>query len=93
MIYEFKPSFDRSVKAFPENTKKDVKQICTVLIDIVSGHADISKGMGLKKLHGHFWEVRKGLKTRILFQWDKDHITFVLAGTHNDIKKHLKAVP
>ena len=34
--------------------------------------------------------MRKGLKTRILFRWEKDWIEFILAGDHNDIKRFLK---
>lgn len=46
--------------------------------------------MGLKIIRKNFWEIRKGLKLRILFRWRAEHVEFVLAGTHDDIKKYLK---
>jgi mRNA-degrading endonuclease RelE of RelBE toxin-antitoxin system len=90
MKYEFKPSFDRSVKSLPPEIKHEIKELCIALIDILSGDQDISAGIGLKKLRKNFWEIRKGLKLRILFRWRADHIEFVLAGTHNEIKRYLK---
>ena len=33
------------------------------------------------------WEVRKGIKTRILLRWEGDLVEFILAGNHDDIKK------
>lgn len=37
-----------------------------------------------------FWEIRKGLKLRIIFLWQGDSVEFILAGTHDDIKRFLK---
>ena len=90
MIFEFKPSFDRSIKSLPVETKQEIKDLCKNLIDMLSSGHSISKGMGLKNLRGSFWEVRKGLRLRILFRWKGDCVEFILAGTHNDIKKFLK---
>ena len=90
MKYEFKPSFDRSVKSLPSKEKQQIKDLCINLIDVLSGDRELSLGMGLKNLRKNFWEIRKGLKLRILFRWRVDHVEFVLAGTHDDIKKYLK---
>jgi hypothetical protein len=90
MTYEFKPSFDRSVKLLPYETKEDVKELCITLIDVLSGEMELAGGMGLKNLRKNFWEIRKGLRLRILFRWQTDHVEFVLAGTHDDIKRYLK---
>ncbi len=90
MKYEFKPSFDRSIKSLPSEIKKEVKELCIALIDILSGEQELSAGMGLKNLRKNFWEIRKGLKLRILFRWRANHVEFVLAGTHEEIKRYLK---
>lgn len=90
MRFEFKPSFDRSVKSLPSETKKEIKELCVNLIDMLSSGRTISRGMGIKNLRRNFWEVRKGLKLRILFRWQADHVEFILAGTHDDIKKFLR---
>jgi len=90
MRFEFKSSFDRSVKSLPSETKKEIKELCINLIEMLSSDYNISRGLGLKNLRKNFWEVRKGLKLRILFRWQADHVEFILAGIHDDIKKFLK---
>ena len=90
MKYEFKSSFDRSVKTLPSEKKQEVKELCIALIDVLSGEKELSVGMGLKNLRKSFWEIRKGLKLRILFRWKSDHVEFVLAGTHEEIRRYLK---
>ncbi len=90
MRFEFKPSFDRSVKSFHDLEREEIKKVAIQLIDMLSHDQEIHKGLGLKRLRGNFWEVRKGLKARILFRWDGDLVEFVLAGNHDDIKRFLK---
>jgi len=90
MRFEFKPSFDRSVKRFHGPGKEEIKKVATQLIDMLSQDREIHKGLGLKRLHGNFWEVRKGLKTRILFRWKGDLVEFILAGDHDDVKRFLR---
>lgn len=90
MKYEFKPSFDRSVKSLPPEIKQEVKELCLTLIDVLSGERELSVGMGLKNLRKNSWEIRKGLKLRILFRLQADYVEFVLAGTHEEIKRYLK---
>jgi len=46
--------------------------------------------MGFKRLHGDYWEIRQGLRNRILFRWKDDTIDFVLAGDHDSIREFLK---
>lgn len=92
MRFEFKPSFDRSVKALPDDKKEEIKKIAIQTIDILSRDRMIHKGIGLKRLKSNFWEIRKGLKARILFRWKGDLVEFILAGGHNDIKRYLKNI-
>lgn len=42
MKYEFKPSFDRSVKPFPPEIQQEVKELCIALIEILSGERQLS---------------------------------------------------
>ena len=92
MRFEFKPSFDRSVKSFHGREKEQIKQVSVQAIDILSQDRVIQKGIGLKRLKGDFWEIRKGLKARILFRWEGDLVEFILAGDHNDIRRYLKNI-
>ncbi len=92
MRFEFKPSFDRSIKSLPPTEKTDVKEVAFQLIDVLSKDRQIHQGLGLKRLKEDFWETRKGIKVRILFRWTGDLIEFVLAGNHDDVKRFLKNV-
>ena len=90
MKFEFKPSFDRSVKSFQGPEKEEIKKVAIQLIDMLSQDREIHKGLGLKRLRGNFWEVRKGLKTRVLFRWEGDLVELILAGDHDDVKRFLR---
>ena len=92
MRFEFKPSFDRSIKSLSPSKKSDVKEAASQLIDVLSKDRQIHQGLGLKRLMSDFWEVRKGLKVRILFRWKGDLVEFVLAGNHDDVKRFLKNI-
>lgn len=92
MRFEFKPSFDRSIKTFHGKDKEQIKKVAIQAVDILSRDRIIHKGIGLKRLKGDFWEIRKGLKARVLFRWEGDLIEFIVAGDHNDIKRYLKGI-
>ncbi len=64
MRIEFKPSFDRSIKALIPADKEEIKKIAGVLIDVLPADKPLREGLGLKRLQGPYWEVRKGLKVR-----------------------------
>jgi hypothetical protein len=90
MRFEFKPSFDRSVKSLDPSEKVDIKEAASRVIDVLSKAGQIHQGLGLKRLRGNFWEVRRGIKARILFRWAGDLVEFVLAGNHDDVRRFLK---
>ena len=90
MKFEFKPSFERSIKSLNPADQQDIKDVAVYLIDILSQDRPLHQGVGLKRLRGPYWEVRKGIKTRILLRWESDLVEFILAGNHDDIKRFLK---
>jgi len=88
--YEFKPSFDRSIKALPPHLGEEIKLACIVFIDTIESRLSLACGFGLKRLKDDYWEIRKGIKNRILFRWSRDLVEFILAGDHDTIKKFLR---
>jgi len=92
MRFEFKPSFEHSLKSLSPHNKEEVRKVALQAIDILSQDRFIHKGIGLKRLKGDYWEVRRGLKTRLIFRWNKDLVEFILFGSHDDIKRYLKRV-
>lgn len=90
MRYEFKPSFNRSVKSLPSAEKAEIVELCIVFIDTISGADSVPKGVGLKRLRGDYWEIRKGIRQRILLNWKADLIAFILAGSYDKVKRYLR---
>lgn len=90
MRFEFKPSFEDSIKNLNVEDKEELKIAAIQAVDILSQNKAIHKGVGLKRLKGNYWEIRKGLKTRIIFRWSEDLIEFILAGSHDKIKRYLR---
>lgn len=90
MRFEFKPSFERSIKLLHSPDEEEVKEAAGQLIDVLSKGRQIHQGLGLRRLIGDYWEVRQGIKARILFRWKDDLVEFVLSGNHDDIKRFLK---
>ena len=47
-------------------------------------------GLGLRKLAGSLWEFRINLSLRILFQWEKQSVTFLFIGNHNEVQQFVR---
>ena len=91
MRYEFKPSFDRSIKSLLPDQKIETKANCFAFLDLIEARVSLPQGIGLKRLQDDFWEIRHGIHYRILFRWKDDLIEFILAGDHDSIKKFIKS--
>ena len=92
MRFEFKPSFEQSLKALCEKDKQAVKHSALQIIDILSKQTELRQGIGLKRLRHDYWEVRHGLHSRIILRWTGDLIEFVLAGNHDQIRRFLRNI-
>jgi mRNA-degrading endonuclease RelE of RelBE toxin-antitoxin system len=88
--YEFKPSFDRSLKSLLPGQKDDLVSSCLAFLDFLEKRSPLPAGLGLKRLRDGYWEIRHGLRNRILFRWTEDLVEFTLAGDHDSIKDFLK---
>jgi hypothetical protein len=88
--YEFKPSFDRSIKSLLPGQKDHIIRACFAFLDLLEKHIPLPAGVGLKRLQNDFWEIRHGLHNRIVFRWRRDVIEFILSGDHDSIKDFLK---
>lgn len=91
MEYEYKSSFDRSVKRIPPDRKEQIKKAVEHLIDYFDTGVR-PFGLGLKHLGGSYWEIRVTLRERILLSRIKDRISFLLAGNHDEIKRYLRTL-
>ncbi len=92
IVYDFKPSFERTIKGLSEQKRRQIKSLAGHLALLLSKGRRLPKGMGLTRLRGDYWEIRSTIRERILFRYKKSEIDFVLAGNHNDVKKFLKGI-
>ena len=92
ITYEFKPSFDRTIKNLPTAKQQEIKSLAKHLIKLLSKEQRLSKGMGLTRLRGNYWEIRSTTKERILFHYKKNNVAFMLVGSHDQVKNFLKSV-
>lgn len=90
--YDFRPSFERTIKSFPAQKQQQIKSLAKHLIWLLSKGQRLPKGMGLTRLRGNYWEIRSTIKERILFHYKKSEVDFILVGSHDDVKKFLKSV-
>jgi len=87
--YEFKLSFDRHFKKLSSSRQKIAYQAIDTLINYLDENAPLPPGLGLKNWHADYWEIRAGLKDRILFEFT-DKITFLMVGDHDEIRNFMK---
>lgn len=84
------PSFERSIKRFTPAEKDLLVTALEKFNDfLVTGY--ISSGLGFKKIRHDIYEFRINIRLRVIVKDMDDILYLVLAGSHEDIKRHLKA--
>lgn len=91
MRYEYKPSFDRTFKKLPKGRRDKALKAIFALVDYFEA-GKRSRGLGLKHLRADFWEMRSDIKDRIIFAFSDDTVSFLIVGTHDEIRRFLKGV-
>ncbi len=89
MRFESLPSYERSLRKLDRETKSKVKEAVNKYVDFFEG-GHRPKGLGLRKLTRHIWEIRVDLKMRVIFRFEEDLVLWGLVGSHDDIKRVLK---
>ena len=89
MRFRYLASFDRSFKKLSAERKDRVRAALESFLDFYRTGIRPA-GLGLKKLRKDFWEIRADLDTRVVFLLEKDCVTFVLVGDHDEIRRYLR---
>ncbi len=85
--------YARSLRAVSDpRRRKSIHEAVSALVECFEQGVRPPVGLGLKKLRPPLWEIRSSLRDRIVFGWNKDVVTFLVAGDHEDIKRLLKRV-
>lgn len=89
MKYFVSSHFEKCFKKLGNTEKERSKSAITALTKYFDkGIKPI--GIGLKRLQDNIWEIRVSIKMRLLFSFEKDEITFIIIGNHDEIRKYLK---
>lgn len=88
MRVEYLGSYDRALRKLPRNTQHDTARAIDCLLDYFRT-GQRPHGLGLKRLHRHYWELRVGLANRVLFEFQEDRLTFIFVGNHDAICRWL----
>lgn len=90
MRYSFRRSYIAGVKKLDNVRAANVHKAFESLMKFFQS-GEKTPGLGLKQLRPGIWEIRAGLLDRIIFRkTSSDMVEFIIAGTHNEIKKLLK---
>ena len=55
------------------------------------GKRHLHQGLGIRKLHASgIWEARVGLGLRLVFALERDRVTLVRVGTHDEVRRFLR---
>lgn len=88
MRVTFAPSFLKHLEKLDPPVKVSAKAAAGKVIDFYEGGVKPT-GLGVKRLRGEVWEARAGLHIRVLYLLSGDELHFVLAGTHEDVRRYL----
>ncbi len=89
MEYQSSRGFEKILRRLPPNEKKEVQRHVDAFVRALEART-IPLGTGLKKLRGSVWELRINLALRILFRWEKQTVTFLFVGNHNEVRQFMK---
>ena len=91
MRYAYRKSFDRAFRKLTAAEQLQAESSLSRLFDFLERKSSLMSGLGLKPIGKNYWEIRAGIKIRILFEMEKDLITFYFAGNHDEIRKFIRS--
>jgi len=84
--------FQRDVRDLEEEQRAAVFETILSLLRAI-GEPHLHSGLGIRKLHrSGIWEARLGLGLRLVFAVQKEVLTLVRVGTHQDIQRYLRTL-
>ena len=84
--------FQRDVRDLGEEQRAAVFET-TLSLPRAIGEPHLHSGLGIRKLHrSGIWEARLGLGLRLVFAGQKEVLTLVRVGTHQDIQRYLRTL-
>jgi mRNA-degrading endonuclease RelE of RelBE toxin-antitoxin system len=82
-------AFDHSLRKFSDTEIESIREAIGRLPDVF-GNPHHHAGLGMRKLRKNVYELRAGLKIRVLFAVAEVDLVLLLAGNHNDVANWIK---
>ena len=89
MEYRTSRGFEKIIRRLHPNERMEVQRNVDALVRAFETHS-VPIGAGLKKLGGSLWEFRISLALRVLFEWNRQVVTFLFIGNHNEVQQFLR---
>ncbi|MCI0745582.1 MAG: hypothetical protein L0Y58_09275 [Verrucomicrobia subdivision 3 bacterium] len=80
----------RKIRALPQAQRRQIGQRIAEAQQYI-GQPHVHKGLGLRKLRDDWFEIRVGLKLRLIFENTPEALVFEFVGDHDEVKRFLKA--
>lgn len=90
---EYKRSFKKALRKYNKYQQEKICACVQTLINSIDKF-QIPNGLGLKLLisKSKIWEARVNIDIRILFRYERDLLEIGFVGSHDQIKRYLKAL-
>ena len=84
------PALQKQIRALPKKDRRAVGQaIADAQLNL--GQPHLHKGIGLQKLNRDLYEIRVGLKRRLVFQQTQTTLQFKMMGNHDDVQRFVRS--
>ena len=87
---ELSPDFRGAVRALPKQRRFQIGRAITMVRDGF-GDPHLHAGIGIRRLRDSIFECQVGLKLRLVFECERDLVTFTAVGTYDEICKLLRS--
>ena len=84
---------DSLLKEIRSSLPEDRREIgeCIAKVQTHIGHPHLHRGIGIRKLQDDYFEVRIGLKRRLIFENTSEALIFEFMGNHDEVRRFLKS--
>lgn len=91
MIINYLKSYDRAFKKLDPSVQDRAISAIDDFINFLRTRQK-PEGLGLKKVHKFYWEIRLDIRNRIIFELRGEIVNIAFVGDHNAVKSFLKCI-
>lgn len=89
MVINYLKSYDRSFKKLDKPLQEKAILAIDAFLDFLKTHQK-PEGLGLKKVHKDYWEIRLDIRNRIIFELTQNAINIAFVGDHDAVRDFIR---